>query len=416
MIYREGVKEINIMSRFPHNPSRITAEMHLSKLTLNKIIFRCVSACVVFFLATPITGFAAVATTTILISICNDGILNPGEVCDDGLFNDGDYGSSSVQKRCNSTCSGYGPYCGDNALQALYLEQCDDGNNTSGDLCSNICIQEEPPLSTSTPPAPPPPPPVISGGSGGGGVFNGIVPVSAQTRIILSGKAYPNTSVNILKDGSIIGVVQTDVLANFSYETSNVTPGPITFGFWGTDARGVRSITYTTTFQVTQNAVTSVSNVFLPPTLDLKSKKIGPNDLLDALGATAPSAKVSLYIDKEKNPRVTATSSDSGLWNATVPTDGLQNEAFHAIKSMFEQFGVGAQAKSGYSQAVNFYVGVRDVQTPGNADLNGDGKVNLIDFSILLFHWGTDHAIADLNTDGRVNLTDFSILLFNWTG
>jgi hypothetical protein len=65
---------------------------------------------------------------------------------------------------------------------------------------------------------------------------------------------------------------------------------------------------------------------------------------------------------------------------------------------------------------VNFYVGVRDVQTPGSADLNADGKLNLTDFSILLFHWGTDHAIADLNSDGRVNLTDFSILLFNWTG
>jgi hypothetical protein len=83
---------------------------------------------------------------------------------------------------------------------------------------------------------------------------------------------------------------------------------------------------------------------------------------------------------------------------------------------MFEQFGTGAQAKSGYSQAVSFYVGTRDVKVPGTADLNNDGKVNLVDFSILLYHWGTDHAIADLNSDGRVNLTDFSILLFNWTG
>jgi cysteine-rich repeat protein len=365
----------------------------------------------------PDRSFAAVATTTIVISICNDGILNPGEICDNGPDNDGAYGSSSVARRCNTNCSAYGPYCGDNILQALYSEQCDDGNNVSGDLCSATCTQEAAPLSTSTPPAPPPtPPPTPSGGSGGGGVFNGFVPVHAQTRVILEGKAYPNASINILKDGAIVDVVPADTSANFSYNTSNVTPGPTTFGFWATDGRGIRSITFTTTFQVTQNAVTSVSNVFLPPTIDLKQKKVTMGEILDALGSTAPLAKVSLFVDKEKNPRMTATSSTAGLWNAAVPTLGLPDEAFHAIKGMFEQIGAGAQAKSGFSQAVNFYVGTRDVQTPGSADLNSDGKVNLVDFSILLFHWGTDHAIADLNSDGKVNLTDFSILLFNWTG
>ena len=79
-------------------------------------------------------------------------------------------------------------------------------------------------------------------------------------------------------------------------------------------------------------------------------------------------------------------------------------------------FGQGEQAKSGYSRAVNFYIGARDVEGPISADLNKDGRVNLADFSILLFHWNTDHGIADLNQDGRVSLTDFSIMLFQWTG
>jgi hypothetical protein len=52
----------------------------------------------------------------------------------------------------------------------------------------------------------------------------------------------------------------------------------------------------------------------------------------------------------------------------------------------------------------------------GVADLNCDGLVNLIDFSILLFHWGTSNPIADINGDGTVDLIDFSIMLFNWTG
>ncbi len=57
----------------------------------------------------------------------------------------------------------------------------------------------------------------------------------------------------------------------------------------------------------------------------------------------------------------------------------------------------------------------------GKVDLNGDGKVNLIDISILLYWYHrplTDVArkIVDLNGDGKVNLIDFSILIFYWTG
>ena len=50
------------------------------------------------------------------------------------------------------------------------------------------------------------------------------------------------------------------------------------------------------------------------------------------------------------------------------------------------------------------------------SDLNGDGKVNLVDFSIFLLSWNTDDEEPDFNEDGRVNLADFSIMLFAWTG
>ena len=53
------------------------------------------------------------------------------------------------------------------------------------------------------------------------------------------------------------------------------------------------------------------------------------------------------------------------------------------------------------------------------ADLNKDGKVSLIDFSILLYWWDklpfVDPCI-DINQDDNVNLPDFSIMLYHWTG
>jgi fibro-slime domain-containing protein len=54
--------------------------------------------------------------------ICGDGIVVKGEVCDDGPLN-GTYG------HCNETCTGLGPHCGDNVLQADQGEECDDGVN-----------------------------------------------------------------------------------------------------------------------------------------------------------------------------------------------------------------------------------------------------------------------------------------------
>ena len=52
------------------------------------------------------------------------------------------------------------------------------------------------------------------------------------------------------------------------------------------------------------------------------------------------------------------------------------------------------------------------------ADLNFDGKVNSIDFSIMLFFWKTNlpfaNACVDINKDQKVNSVDFSIMLFQW--
>ena len=50
------------------------------------------------------------------------------------------------------------------------------------------------------------------------------------------------------------------------------------------------------------------------------------------------------------------------------------------------------------------------------ADIDNNSAVNLTDFSILLFNWGTTDPVANINSVGTVDLTDFSILLFCWTG
>jgi hypothetical protein len=47
-------------------------------------------------------------------------------------------------------------------------------------------------------------------------------------------------------------------------------------------------------------------------------------------------------------------------------------------------------------------------------DANGDGKVNILDASIIGLKWGTADPCADLNNDGKVNIIDASIIGLNW--
>jgi hypothetical protein len=47
-------------------------------------------------------------------------------------------------------------------------------------------------------------------------------------------------------------------------------------------------------------------------------------------------------------------------------------------------------------------------------DLNGDGRVDLIDLSILSAKWGTADLTADIDGNGRVDIVELSILANNW--
>ncbi|HRH24513.1 MAG TPA: dockerin type I domain-containing protein, partial [Candidatus Paceibacterota bacterium] len=51
-------------------------------------------------------------------------------------------------------------------------------------------------------------------------------------------------------------------------------------------------------------------------------------------------------------------------------------------------------------------------------DINCDGRVSAVDFSIMLAFWKTQAPFrnprVDLNTDARVDAVDFSILLYHW--
>ena len=59
-------------------------------------------------------------------------------------------------------------------------------------------------------------------------------------------------------------------------------------------------------------------------------------------------------------------------------------------------------------------VGALPVEDISEGDLNCDSIINLTDFSILMYYWGTTDDTADINEDDIVNISDFSIMMYYW--
>jgi cysteine-rich repeat protein len=346
-----------------------------------------------------------VATTTVSLTVCGDGLVATNEACDDGT-NTGVYSTTIVGRNCNPVCGAYGPYCGDSVTQVFYGEECDDGNNTAGDLCDLVCQNESDPVTEGG-----------GGGSGGsgGGVTEGEIPFEGETNVIIRGLACPGATVTILRDGEVERVVEADTSAEFNYTLTDQVAGITTFGFWSFDNSSRRSITYSATFQIVENAVTTLSGVLIPPTVSVTPERVSPGGTVSFAGCAVPETNVRAYIDDSKDPEETIAAGN-GDWAIAYNTSPLTVEQFHTVKANFIDAD-NAELKSGFSAITNFYVGDRDVESSTlTADLNFDGKVNLTDFSILLFNWNTTSALADINKDGTVSLPDFSIMLFYWTG
>lgn len=347
------------------------------------------------------TSTVTIATTTVGVSICGDALVNFNEECD-VPGETGEYSETIVGRQCDVDCS-FGPYCGDGILQTTFGEGCDDGNNTDGDFCSATCEVEAAGFG--------------GGGRSGGGSGNsgGSDQELGDTVVSVEGIAYPGETVRILLDAEEVGTIRADNDGEFEFAV-DAQPGTASLGFWSEDTFGTRSITFNTTFDVTQGAVTTVRGVLLPPTLGVEDATINPGDTVTLRGQSAPDATIELHVNDEVV--ATVDTDGDGVWEYVYDTAGLP-AAEYLLKARMLQGSGSLVSESSFSSNVTLFVGV-DGRSTSPPDLNRDGSVNLIDFSILIFWWqtagGSSDPPADINANGNVGIEDFSIMLFNWTG
>lgn len=297
--------------------------------------------------------------------------------------------------------------------------QCFDGQDNDGD--SLIDFPNDPDCSSYTDDNESPDPTPGGGGGGGGGGGSSTPP---QTGVTFSGRAYPLSQVTILKDGQVAVETIAGPDARFRVSLNNMTPGTYNFTVRATDENGITGNPFSFPAYVTQGSTVDVTGIFLAPTIDVNKTQVRKGDDIVIFGQTVPDSAVSIEVNSETQVFVNTESDPDGVYLYNFNSTPLEYGS-HSGRS---KTNLTTGESSGFGKRVAFRVGDTNIdKAPGEAlcqaDLNTDGKVNLVDFSIAAF-WYNKTLSGDiittettcLNGDGKINLSDFSIMAFYWTG
>jgi hypothetical protein len=258
------------------------------------------------------------------------------------------------------------------------------------------------------------------GGGGGGGGGGGSSPyVAPVTSVIFNGRAYPRSTVTLLKDAQNIATTVADANASFSLNITGLTGGNYIFSLYSEDSKGNRSSLLTFPVGVTSGATTQISGIFITPTIAVDKSQVKRGDNIAIFGQSAPNSEITISVNSEEELFGKTKADAGGIYLYNFDTSPLAEEE-HTTRSKAALNG----DISAFSKSVSFIVGDKNVTeekklTPAaKSDVNKDGRVNLIDFSIVAY-WNkrpSPPPTADLNLDGKVDLIDFSIMAFHWTG
>ncbi len=262
--------------------------------------------------------------------------------------------------------------------------------------------------------------PSHGGGGGGGGSNNAANEIIYSEKMIFKGKAYPGANVTLLKDAQVSGTVLADKNGNFEIRISDISNGTYVFGIWAEDSIGNKSTVHNFILAVLSNQTMVVSGIILPTTITTDKAEVRKGDDVKIYGFTYPSANVDVYVHSAQEIQQTALADSDGFWQYNLNTTPLDMET-HSARSKSKS---GADT-SIFSEPVTFIVGDKNIIRDNpvltkkiKTDLNGDSRINLVDYSILAYWYKRAGFPKDLdfNSDGKIDLIDFSIMAYYWTG
>jgi len=333
--------------------------MVIFHIMIKHITYFDVSVILLALLSYPVYASVQEASTSPLSTACGNGVVESGEQCDVG-------GSNGA---CPATCS------------------------TS--CTTNSC-----------------------GGGGGGGGGGSYVAPSIITQVIFTGRAYPKSTVTLLKDAQIAATTIAGSDANFQVSISGLSGGNYIFSVYGEDNKGIRSSLLTFPISVTSGATTNVSGIFISPTIAVDKSEVKRGDNIAIFGQSAAASEITISVNSEEELFVKTKSDKDGVYLYNFDTSPLET-AQHFTKSKVALNG----EISSFSRVIGFLVGAKNIMAElpeaiTKEDLNNDKRVNLVDFSIIAYWYKrpSPPSSVDLNNDGKIDLVDFSIMAYYWTG
>ncbi|MEK7569057.1 MAG: hypothetical protein AAB497_03005 [Patescibacteria group bacterium] len=243
----------------------------------------------------------------------------------------------------------------------------------------------------------------------------GAVPAVSVPRrlasIIFSGKAFPGGKISIIqKELNTENVTDqketTNIDGSFQIRFTDLQTGAHSFGLLIKDPEGRSS--QTKFFLVDANRGDEIfKDIIAPPTIDILSGQVSRGGNVKVFGYASPSHTIRVYFNDILMKEVLA--GRGGVYSFDIPTGALD---FGQYKVRTKQINLDGGKESDFSTTRTVIVSKLAVV---KADLSGDGKVDIKDWSIFLARWVSKNSPGrmgiDLNGDGKVDIGDFSIFI-----
>ena len=230
-------------------------------------------------------------------------------------------------------------------------------------------------------------------------------PLTGDLRI--TGYASPGAVVFFLESGGVIGS-QVANASSFFDKTFTMDGGLHAISIYASDTASRLTLTITFNVNVIVGVTTIVSGIILPPTIAIAGPTVKRPASLSGQGMAKNYASVQVFISGSGDSlSVNIPTNEAGQWSTNVnPKLHLGNKS---------TFSIALDGGGGVSE----FSHTRLYEVLLSADLNVDNLINLTDFSVLMYNYGSSsppNVVADINDNGPVDLVDFSVMMFYWTG
>ncbi len=229
------------------------------------------------------------------------------------------------------------------------------------------------------------------------------------------GFAAPSATIILRRDGTDVATATADTQAAFALQLPEQPVGQVVYQIVAQDVSGHALAPLTFALNLTLGTNTIITGVFLGPSIAINTASVKLGQFVTLSGDTAPDSAVTVVVHSVQALSFTISADANGYWSKIVNTQ----EVGVGTHTAYAQSVLGGNQVSAASSTISFAVNpLEQCDGKRTADLNCDGKVDLTDFSILLYFWNQttpSNGRADINSDSRVDIIDFSIMLYQWT-